>query len=292
MPAFTRSAQILERLRLEFPMSVTVPDPITGEDFTFTAQNLHRLLVIDAPNMGVDQQSVAALYARMARGQRACEKAAAMSERAYVAWKSSKMQEYRHEAAEEGSKKPTVAAQEAYYRSHPDYERISGAQDHWTTLARLFGDLKEAFRIKADVMRSMASNVKGWDSAHVAEDKVEQMTEQRLEELEDAAAAVIRASQGSSVSPPTAPSSVPELPDEEEYDEEEEDEDEYEEDDSEEDDSEEDEYEEDDEEEDEEDDEPPPPPPKKKAAPRKKAAKKTAKTSKKTATKKRSRRKV
>jgi len=280
LPAFTRSAQILERLRLHFPITVTVPDPITGEEFTFSQANIHRLLVIDAPEMGVDQQSVAALYARMARGQRACEKAAAVSERHYVAWKSQVMQECCRLADDNAEKRPGVAAQENAYRSHPDYAAISGAQDHWTTLGRLFGDLKEGFRIKADVMRSMASNVRGWDSTHAADDKVEQMSEQRLEELEEEVAAIILSS---SVSLPGTLPSVPEP--EEDFtteDDEEEDEDE--------DDEDEDETEEDDEEE---DDDPPPPPPRRKA-PAKKAAKKTTtkKAAKKTTKKTRTRRSV
>lgn len=297
MSYLTRSQEILERLRLHFPLQLQVLDPATGTTLVLDRENIHAQLVIEAAAMTPDQQSLPALYAEMARAQRACEAAAAASESAYRQWKAERMTECCDDAEERGEKKPPKHEQEAFYRMHEEYQQMSSAPAHWASLASLLGDVKFAFKIKADIMNSMQRNVDGWDSTHRAEDKQEEMTVERMEEL---ARSVIGG--GEALSPEAAgvhgnvsgvlydadsdEEEEEEDTEEEEY--EEEDETEEEEDDSEEEDD--DEYDfGDEEEEEEEDDDPPPPPPKKKRSARKRMPAKKKPTKKKS-TKKASRR--
>lgn len=252
MSAYTRSAELLQRLRLDFPIRVEVPDAMTGEVLTFERENFFRVFVIDAPNMGPDQQSASAYYVEMSRFQRACEKAAAMAEISYRTWKSSMMAEC---VARSTTKKPTVAEMEAYYRGHSKYSSMAGAPEYWKALAGLFADAKAAIKIKSEIMISMNRTVQGWDTTHASEAKQEEMGEERLEELEEKARAVIAASSAPRVTPSAhTPISPPSLDEDDDSEEEESEPEET-------------------------DDDPPPPSPPKKTT-KKAAAKKTTKKAK------------
>jgi hypothetical protein len=159
---------IVKRLQLEMPIEITLPDPISGANFTLSRENILSLLVIDTPNLALDSQSVAAHYATMARAQRACERAAASGEASYRAWKARTAEEFRKANKD---RKITVAEVEEYYRGHEDYEKVSSLPNYYEKLAGLFDDLKRAFEIKSRLISSQVHMLGGELAAHRAESR-------------------------------------------------------------------------------------------------------------------------
>lgn len=162
--------QIVHRLRSELPLHITLPDPVSGADFTVVRENLFSDLVIDTPNLLQDAQSCAAQYLLMARCQRACERAAASSESAYVKWKAERSEEFRRRNAD---RKVTVDEATKYYQTHADYEQMNAAPTYYGKLAGLFEDAKEAFRIKSRLIEMTARYVGGATSTEHAASRVE-----------------------------------------------------------------------------------------------------------------------
>lgn len=165
-------ADIVRHLRLEMPVVVKIHDPITSKECEINRDNLLGLLVVDAPNLAYDAQWLAALYMEMARARRACERASAVAERAFVKWKAQKAADARAAAAASG-KKITVAEAEEAYRTHAEYEDRAGAQSYYATLASLFEDAMQAFQIKARMVDVVSRTMGGHGSIVRTEDRTE-----------------------------------------------------------------------------------------------------------------------
>jgi len=244
MGIYARSAEIVRRVRLEMPVQLTLPDPATGHDFVISRDNLLNLLVIDSGNIFLEGQTVAALYAEMARGQRACERAAARAEMDFRMWKAQQFSAFK-----ESREKATDKAAESHYRALPEYRQHADLPDYYKTLGYLFMDLKEAFLIKSKMIDAQARMMGQHERVLSTEETSGEVeSEESIERLEELAAAVIAASGSSISAPPTLFGETEPEEDESEEDEPEEDEDE--------------------------DDLPPPPPPPKRSS-RKKTSKRT-----------------
>lgn len=146
-----RAREAAERFRAQLPVHLDLVDPATGAPFVFSREDVLRGLIVDRHALDADLQVIGAQFAELARAHRACEYAEARAEVALRSWKAERSNESRSKGA-----KVTVAQTEAEYRTHPDYEEMSTAPARWKALAGLFDDLKTAFRIKADVMRSIS----------------------------------------------------------------------------------------------------------------------------------------
>lgn len=174
MSLYQDAATIVKRLQLEMPVAIVLPDPISGSDFALTRENIFSALVVDAPNLVTDAQSLAANYGAMARAQRACERASANAEIAYRKWKAQRSEEFRKKNAD---RKITVAEVEESYRAHPDYESVSSTSVYYEKLAGLFDDLKQAFRIKGEMVKVTANLIGGDLAARYTEARVENRSE-------------------------------------------------------------------------------------------------------------------
>lgn len=151
---FVDAQTIVDRVRLHMPVNILLRDPISNAEFQVYRENILKSLVVDTPNIVIDAQQLAANYAEMARAQRACERAAALGERAFVAWKAKTAAEARAAAKAEGKAKITGAEAEEAYRTHPDYAEKAGVKEYYETLAGLFEDLKRAFDLKARMIEA------------------------------------------------------------------------------------------------------------------------------------------
>lgn len=170
MSYYQDAATIVKRLQLEMPIAIKLPDPISGIEFELRRDNIFALLVVDTPNLALDAQSLAAQYGSMARAQRACERASANADISYRKWKAQRSEEFR---ARNKDRKVTVAEVEEAYRSHPDYETMSSTSVYYDKLAGLFDDLKQAFRIKGEMVK-VSANLAGGDlAARYAENTAE-----------------------------------------------------------------------------------------------------------------------
>ncbi len=164
MGPYLQVAELVRKLKMYLPVTVTLSDPITGAPFVLERDNVLSDLIVDTVNLGAEVQTLSAHFVEFARAQRACEVSAAKAEAAYRRWKSQAMAQYRKDKIAAGEKAPTVAQQEAHYRGLPDYEEMEHEPARLTALAGLFGDIKQAFRIKSDVMRNQIDNLRGYES--------------------------------------------------------------------------------------------------------------------------------
>lgn len=215
--------KILDNLRLLMPMAAAFEDPLGGPQIVCQHDNLHRLLVVDADRLPIEGQTVANLYAEMARYQRAAEYAADIAEVRYIRWKSGKELEYRAQraaspepnetppateaegepkakgkkAAPKAPPRPTVAETEAAYRDHPDYERMSLEPKRLRAIAGVFEDLKWAFKMKSEHIREAGKLLGGYLSTDRAPTPTAPGDEDpisSLEEMQADAERVVRAS--------------------------------------------------------------------------------------------------
>lgn len=159
---------VVKRLRAEMPVSLTLPDVVSGREFTVQRENMLALLVVDARDLVSDAQTVALLYAECARAQRSAERAAAAAEREFVSWKSQMAAEARRKS---GEKKLTVAEAEDAYRTHYEYAGKAGAAAYYNALAGLFEDLKQAFAIKSRMIDTLLRASGAADRAFRVEDR-------------------------------------------------------------------------------------------------------------------------
>ncbi len=162
--------KILEQLKLLMPVALTLEDPISKQPITVAYENLHALLIIDLNSLPFEAQVVAALYAEMARFQRAAEYAAGRAEVRYRKWKAAKGDELRAARKTAKEKPPTAAQVEAYYRDHADYEKMSEEPERMKAIAGLFDDLKWSFRMKSQMMSDVTRSLSGYESAARAEE--------------------------------------------------------------------------------------------------------------------------
>lgn len=168
--------ELRERLKLSFPFQVTLPDPVTNRPFTVSRQNLFDMLLIDSGQVEFESQTIPVLYAEMARCQRGAERAKAAAEIAYRKWRSGVAREFR----EKSKTKVTEKAVEEAYRTHEDYETYSDRPNYFGSLISLFGDLKEAFKLKGEMVKAHSWTQRSYEDSHVDESRVQA----RLEELE------------------------------------------------------------------------------------------------------------
>jgi hypothetical protein len=256
MSIYARSAEIIRRVRLEMPVQITLPDPISGVDFVLSRDNVLSLLIIDTGNIFLEGQTVSAFFAEMGRAQRGCERACARAEVEFRIWKAQMVRSYKA-SAEASGKRGTDKDAEASYRVHPDYRDHANLPGYYRAAGNLFLDIKEGFAIKARMITSQA-RAQG-EHEHVTTAEVEtdaRASAESVERLEELAAEVFAVSQRAATVP--TPKAVEEDEDEvEPWDEDEEDD------------------------EDEDEDElPPAPPPPPKRAPKKTTKKATKKTTK------------
>ena len=170
----TTSREIVARMNIALPMKVTLPDPITGEPFTVDRDNLLALLAVDASNLVLESQTVAALYGEMARLCSAAQRLLDDREVQHRGWKSQKRMECKSKASSAGDKAPSNTAQEDFYRTHADYEREYSRVNEAKRFVHLFGDLKEAFALKQRALH----NLHGVEFGHVRnETSAERITE-------------------------------------------------------------------------------------------------------------------
>lgn len=184
---FATAQEIVDRVKLHLPIHVTLIDPVGNTEFTIYRENVLRSLVIDAGDIVADAQMLAGQYGEMARAQRACERAAAAGERAFVSWKAQVAASARADAKKAGVVKITGAEAEEAYRTHPDYQKMADVQAYYSTLAGLFEDLKKGFDLKAKMVDATMRFLGGDMRMRKAEDTAE---------LERAAAESIERSRG------------------------------------------------------------------------------------------------
>ena len=197
---YASSAEIIRRLKLEMPISVTYVDPFTGGPMTMHRENVLALLVVDTHNLIIEGQACAALYAEMGRFARAATYATAQAETKYRKWKA----QMRHECAANTPEKKTAAGKKAakqgptgdevetYYRMHKDYEEIANAPHKLAAQAGLFEDLRWAFKLKAETHNDQTKLLGGHERTMRMDDSNERLTE--LESLQREANDIIAAS--------------------------------------------------------------------------------------------------
>lgn len=183
MSAYVRSAEIIRRLKLELPVSVTLIDILTDQPYTVHRDNLLALLTLDTENLLLEGQSHAALYAEMARAQRSAERMSAKCEMEYRRWQAQLSEVLRHDKRYE-TKKPTKEECESNYRTHADYEKMSMAGKHFAALAGLFEDFKRAFDIKGRAVHDQTELMKGHENAERVDDGLDRMKEMETLEAE------------------------------------------------------------------------------------------------------------
>jgi hypothetical protein len=131
------------------PVMLTMRDPFSGNPYTISKENLLALLVLDTARLTFEGQVVAALHAEIARASRACESEAMYAEIAYRKWKATHAMAMRS-----GETKMTEKAIEESYRVKAEYEEMSSAPERWNLLARLFADLRDSVRLKAEMIKA------------------------------------------------------------------------------------------------------------------------------------------
>jgi hypothetical protein len=198
---------------MEFPINVTVPDPVSGRDFTFHTDNIMDSLRIDRGALQGDAAVVAGQYAEIARVGRACSAAGERAKTSYAKWKAEKATHFR-KAKDAAGVKTTEKEIEASYRSDPAYEHHAGLATYYANLAALFDDLREAFAIKARMMARVTEAQSGQDRTDANSQRVGHAVEDNGESIEDleafAAASVAESRAAASPTPP--PANVPAPP--------------------------------------------------------------------------------
>jgi len=143
------------------PVQITLPDIITGENFEINRSDLMDLLLINMESLVLESQSIPALYSEMAKMQRCAKKAADEAATVYRQWKQNQSKHFK--ALPTHEKKPTQAAVEEHYRTLPDYNTVANAESYFLNLSYLSGDFKDAFKLKADLVRSNQSFIQGFE---------------------------------------------------------------------------------------------------------------------------------
>lgn len=173
-------AEIVRRMKLDFPITHTVPDVFTGGPITISRDNILNLLVVDADNPVLEGQVVSALYGEMARFKRATELAAAKAEASFRKWKAArgheltaKMPEKKTAAGKKSAKQgPTTTEMEAYYRDHKDYDLMHDEPARLNACAGLFEDLMWAFKMKSEMLSDLNKLVGGFYATEARGDRV------------------------------------------------------------------------------------------------------------------------
>lgn len=197
MSAYVRSRDIIERLKLEMPVQVTLPDPWTGAPFEVRRDNYLAILTLDFENLPFEGQSLAAFYAEAGRAARAATYQSELAEIQYRKWKAQraaecadKMPEKKTASGKPAAKQgPTKDEIEQFYRTHEDYEAVASAAARYRALAGLFEDVRKGFELKQRTHETSQRMSGSYERVIDAEGRLDRMDE--IENLEREAAEVI-----------------------------------------------------------------------------------------------------
>jgi hypothetical protein len=198
--AYVRSSEIVERLKLDLPVEVTLPDPWTGEPFTVKRENYLAILCIDSHNLLFEGQPIPPLYAEAGRAARAAQYQAELAEIQYRKWKAQRSAELREKAPEKktasgkpaAKQGPTVQQIENFYRTHEDYEKMASASKRFEALAGLFQDIRNAFSFKSKLQHDQTILTGAYEGVVRKDDQLDRLRE--IEALEADAELVTSAS--------------------------------------------------------------------------------------------------
>lgn len=156
--------ELKRRLKLSMPVQITLPDILSGSDFTVNRADVMDLLLIDPTNLVFESQSVPALYMEMGKLQRCAKRAADDAATAYRRWKQVQAKHYRSQPDNAKLSQTALKAQtEEHYRTLPDYDQVANLESYYLNLSYLFGDCKEAFRLKAEMVKSNQNFIQGFE---------------------------------------------------------------------------------------------------------------------------------
>lgn len=178
----TQAREIIDRLRLHFPLRITLSDVISGEPYVLERDNLIAMLVIDAGNALLETQTVAPFYAEMARAHAAAKLMAGTAQMELKRWKAQRRAECRRVAEKAKEKPPSKDLQDDFYRNHDEYPLMNQRADQSRAISELLGDLKEAFQMKQWGLRDIHAVVAGHNRVEGEADRGVDRAE-RLEEL-------------------------------------------------------------------------------------------------------------
>lgn len=204
----TEVAQIIDQLRLRFPLRLQLENVITGEPYVLERENLISMLVIDAANAVVESQLVPGFFAEMARAHADAKSMAARKQMELKRWKAQKRMECVRVAksADPAGKPLSNDAQETYYRAHDEYPVMNRAADDWKAIAEMLGDLKSAFEMKQYCLRDIHTVVGGHNRiagrSADAQERVKEYEESR--EMMDRATAEMQSLLQKDAPPPPA----------------------------------------------------------------------------------------
>ena len=169
MTVYAELAHLRDQMKHQFPLEISLHDPVTGEPFSVTRADLIGMLLVDSSNLMLEGQMVAAQYMEASRLRRASQLSRFGAERVLRQWKAKTAMDYRETA----EKKVTVAETEAHYRLLPEYTQLQQAIEYTTTLEGLFEDLQRAINMKSSIIRSQTQLVIGHERVFKAEDEAD-----------------------------------------------------------------------------------------------------------------------
>lgn len=140
------------------PVKLDYVDPFTSQPTVLYKEDLIRLLVPNVHDLVSDAQVLPPLYVELSRAQRACEFSAKFAEARYRQWKSDLANKAR-DAAKKKEEKFTEAMGEEAYRTHKDYAAMSSESSRWELYASLLSDVKEAVKLKGQLLNGQLHNV-------------------------------------------------------------------------------------------------------------------------------------
>jgi hypothetical protein len=174
------SKEIIQQLRLKMPIVLELPDAFSGETTLINRDNILALAVIDAGDLVLESQTVAALYGEMVRLHAAATKVFEDKEAQMRQWKAS-----MRAACRSSKTKPSQREQEDYYQLDaeylPKYEDVNKAK----AIAQCFEDLKEVFRMKARQLDKLHTVDFGHTRGESSFDRLSEMAEQKLRDETD-----------------------------------------------------------------------------------------------------------
>ena len=174
------SKEIIKQLRLKMPLVLELPDAITGEPTLINRDNILALALINPEDLVLESQTVAALYAEMARLHAAATKMFDDKEAEMRQWKAN-----MRGACRSTKTKPSQREQEDYYQTDVEYLPRYEAVNRAKAIAACFDDLKEVFRIKARQLDKLHSVDFGHTRGESSFDRLAEMAEQQLREDTD-----------------------------------------------------------------------------------------------------------
>ena len=183
------SREILARLRASLPISVVLPDPITGELFTFVRDNMLATLVVDVSDLEIESQTTALLYGQTAHLLASARIAAHSADVTHRAWTARIAAQGRATLkVANGGKEPTGDAVKEFYRQHADYDREYAATNRASVRVRLFEDLLEAVKIKQRSISDLHGVHFGHNRSAGNADRLAEMAEAAVPMMAQAAA--------------------------------------------------------------------------------------------------------